>query len=278
VTKHPENVTVKYCESCGGKVHARRSTRRWCSDTCRKRGQRARAKPSHQYVIRQEWQERDPRPVMDSLTGCTVRAIPIKDARPIIQRYEWLGTIGRAVAAYGLHTTDGELIGVALFGRPGSPEAGDLCGPDYRDRAICLERGACVHWAHPHAASFLISRACKLAAADHGWRIFYAYADPSAGELGTVYQACNWLYLGQNVGRRAGSGMRNIVIDPNGREYSTRGLRHRGWKIEDIKHWPGWRIEKRPAKRKYCQLIGSRSELKKLRAALRYPPLPYPKR
>jgi hypothetical protein len=52
---------------------------------------------------------------------------------------------------------------------------------------------------------FLIARACKLAAEQFGWRIFYAYSDPMAGEIGTVYQAANWLHLG--VGRgKASSG------------------------------------------------------------------------
>jgi hypothetical protein len=51
-----------------------------------------------------------------------------------------------------------------------------------------------VHWAHPHAASRLIAHAVKFAAADFGWRVFLAYADMAAGEVGTVYQACNWLY------------------------------------------------------------------------------------
>ena len=46
----------------------------------------------------------------------------------------------------------------------------------------------------------MISNACKLAAKEFGWRIFYAYADPTAGEIGTVYQACNWLYLGIGAG------------------------------------------------------------------------------
>ena len=38
----------------------------------------------------------------------------------------------------------------------------------------------------PHAASFLIARACQLAAEQHGWRVFFAYADPMAGEIGVV--------------------------------------------------------------------------------------------
>lgn len=47
-----------------------------------------------------------------------------------------------------------------------------------------LARGACVHWAHPHAASHLIAKACKPAHQQFGWSVFFAYADPMAGEIG----------------------------------------------------------------------------------------------
>ena len=66
---------------------------------------------------------------------------------------------------------------------PGSAQSRDICGQHNRDLAVCLERGACSHLAPPNAASFLISRSVTLAAADHGWRIFYAYADMEAGEI-----------------------------------------------------------------------------------------------
>ena len=32
------------------------------------------------------------------------------------------------------------------------------------------------------------------------FRIFTAYSDPEAKELGTIYQAMNWTYLGQTSG------------------------------------------------------------------------------
>ena len=32
------------------------------------------------------------------------------------------------------------------------------------------------------------------------WRLFTAYSDPTAKELGTIYQACNFYYMGQTAG------------------------------------------------------------------------------
>jgi hypothetical protein len=48
--------------------------------------------------------------------------------------------------------------------------------------ALCLERGACVHWAPKNAASFLISRAVKFLHRTLGVVRFFAYAGCGSGE------------------------------------------------------------------------------------------------
>jgi hypothetical protein len=252
-----------------------------------------------------------------------VEAIPRAEAREVILRYEWLGTMGSAsTATYGLRAPAGELLGVSVFGWNSSVQARDICGREHRELAVSLERGACVHYAPPHAASFLISRAVKLATADHGWRIFYAYADPAAGEIGTVYQACNWLYLGQGVGRSHSTGdhanrqdwlipdaadaqllaalhrampiadgddrqslMKNIenieariTAEENKVIIASRTLRNRKITPHQAYYELGWIPVYRHPKHKYIHFEGDRTERKRLRAALRYPVLPYPKR
>jgi hypothetical protein len=192
-------------------------------------------------------------------------------------KYEWLGSMGRSTATYGLVDPNEEIIGVACFGWPGGVQSRDICGKENRDLAICLERGACVHWAHPHAASYLISRACKMAAQDRGWRIFYAYSDEEAGEIGTVYQACNWNYIGQGVGRTPGR-MRQWYRSPHdGKEYSDRWLRHVKRKKHELLA-EGWTLVKKMPKHKYVWFEGSKRERRKLMAQLRYEIQPYPKR
>lgn len=211
-----------------------------------------------------------------SLDGCQVVPITSAEAASVILVYEWLGTLGRAAATYGLRAPDGELLGVACFGWPSAPESRDICGREYRDVAVCLERGACVHWAPANAASFLITNATKAASRDHSWDIFYAYADPEAGEIGTVYQACNWLYIGQGVGRTPGR-PREYWVRPDGSEVSSRTLRHKAMKKADAEA-AGWvRVPKHP-KHKYVTFSGSASRRRTLSAALRYPVQPYPKR
>ena len=234
---------------------------------------------AYQRIIRDRHREQDPRPPLPSTDGCVVEVISYAETKPFILRHEWLGTMGNSTATYGLRSPGGELIGAAVFGWPGAIQSRDICGQQHRGLAVCLERGACSHQAPPNAASFLISRAVRLAARDHGWRIFYAYADPEAGEIGTVYQACNWLYLGQGIGR----GSRNLVredwmIPEEGNKViSSRTLwdlhvtatqaRERGW-IPVCRH----------PKHKYVHFEGTRAERKRLMEELRYPVESYPKR
>lgn len=234
------------------------------------------ADKAHQRIIREREALVEPRRQITSMAGCWVEAISREEAEAIILRYEWLGTLGRAVATYGLRGPGGELLGTAVFGWPSAVESRDICGKENRELAICLERGACVHFAPPNAASFLISHALKLAAKDRGWRIFYAYADPEAGEIGTVYQATNWLYIGQGVGRTPGR-LREDWRLPDGTELSSRSLRHKKMKRADALAL-GWKPVYKHPKHKYVKFEGSKTERAALARALRYPPRPYPKR
>lgn len=231
---------------------------------------------AHQRVIRERQAALEPRPQMQSLAGCWVEPITREEAEAVILKYEWLGTMGRSVATYGLRGPGGDLLGTAVFGWPSAVQSRDICGREYREVAVCLERGACVHYAPKNGASFLISHAVRLAARDRGWRIFYAYADPEAGEIGTVYQACNWLYIGQGVGRTPGR-LREDWRLPDGTELSSRSLRHRKMKRADALAL-GWKPVYKHPKHKYVHFEGTKPERAALMRALRYPPQDYPKR
>ena len=217
----------------------------------------------------------NPVPQIPTLDGCSVREVSSTEAAVIIHKYEWLGTVGRAVLCVGLFSREEELIGVACFGWPCSPESRDICGKENRDLAICLERGACAHYAPPNAPSFLISRACQIAA-ERGWPLVYAYADEDAGEIGAVYQACNWLYIGQGVGRTPGR-LRNYYVTPEGTVLSSRSLRHKKMTHTQAVA-AGWQVRHQKPKHKYVLISGNKRQKRQLLEKLRYPPLPYPKR
>lgn len=231
-----------------------------------------------------------PRAAPSSLTGYTVAFATKLDVAPIIANYEWLGTMGRATVFVALVAPDGELHGAACFGAGPGPSTGisQLIGSP----ALCLERGACVHYAPRNAASFLINGACKLVHQALEVPLFYAYGDPEAGEYGGVYQAAGWLYLGQGLNGRNGRTTRDFWLAPgldpavptNWR--TTRDIfrpRHGGWHMTyDEARAKGWIKKRRGAKHVYAVHVGRyrrqwrAAMLEKIKRSDGLPP-PYPK-
>lgn len=222
------------------------------------------------------------------MSDCEVVAISREEASQVILKYEWLGTMNTAYQ-FGYGLTDGnELLGAVCFGSgSGTRSSLSICGEEYAPLTVCLERGACVHYAHEHSGSHLISAACRMAARDHGKRIFYAYSDRAAGEIGTLYQACNWLYIGVNG--RPKNGWRWEYISQDGRVVNSRTMRARvrksfGDSPAPLKeYWSllkaeGWERRRAYDRSRYVRFEGSKTEKKNLRKALLVTPLPYPKR
>lgn len=211
----------------------------------------------------------------NNLKGFCVKEISRLEAEKIILEYEWLGTMGRAFVCYGLFV-ENQLHGALNFGLPSSPESRNICGKELVAKAICLERGACSHLTPKNAASFFIKRAIKQAHEKYGWEIFYAYSDEEAGEIGTIYQACNWFYLGQGVGRTPGR-KREYYLDPFNNLISERTLRRRKLKKNDILKL-GWKVIEKLPKHKYVWFEGSSGRKKILKGKCRYEFKKYPKK
>lgn len=113
--------------------------------------------------------------------------------RKFIQRYEWLGTCGFGVRKVFTARHNGILGGVVMIAEPNSYQF------DQKLEAL-IQRGACASWTPKNLGSRLVMFACKWMAANTDKRIFTAYSDPHAGEIGTIYQACNFDYLGEGFG------------------------------------------------------------------------------
>jgi hypothetical protein len=237
---------------------------------------------AHQRLIRERQARLRPEPMLASLDRCRVVALTTKDVEALIEEYEWLGTVGRPLACYGLlsprkridvHNVQGEeLLGAVCFSVGPGSNSHDVCGPENKEKAVCLSRGACVHWAPKNAASFLIRGAIKQAHLDHGWQIFFAYSDEQAGEIGTVYQASNWNY----IGRSAGGNMEKFVSPDGSLTLSSRAMRARTGKTKKEAVLAGWTPIQEARKHKYVWFEGRWAPL--LRKACRFPFLPYPKR
>lgn len=223
---------------------------------------------AHQRVIRNEAAEND---ASEGLFGnwwdgidtdikkAELCEVDIATAATLIKRYEYLGTMCNApMFAYGIRW-EGSLAGVVVFGSPSPPVVAlSVAGERWANSVIQLARGVCVHWAHPHAGSKLIGYALRRVA-EHGYRYAVAFADPAAGEVGTLYQATNWLYCGLTEKRPdyfTLSGKRMVG------HFKTSGL---------------LKAERR-RKGRYVALLGTRSQQRQARSALLWPSLSYPKR
>lgn len=116
-----------------------------------------------------------------------------KEHKKFIERYEWLGNVGQSVGKVFTARWDGKLAGVVIIGAPNA-----YSFPVELEALI--QRGACASWTPKNLGSMLVMFACKWMVNNTEKRIFTAYSDPEAGEIGTIYQACGFDYLGQKYG------------------------------------------------------------------------------
>ena len=200
-----------------------------------------------------------------SMDKAELREVDYSTAAAVIDEYEWLGKMSSNFCrAYGIFW-DGNCGGVVVYGSTvnNTQFAKSICELKYSDSLMQLQRGACVHWAHPHAASRLIGYSLRQEER-RGTRIVIAFSDPEAGEIGTVYQATNWLYCGETV-------VRPDYINPRGERMAAKS--------------GNWARDKqymtrttRPLKRRYLYILGSKKERREIRGKLLWKPQDYPKR
>ena len=233
---------------------------------------------AHQRRIREFLLLEEPREVIERLEGYSVGLISREEARPLILRYEWLRNMGRAQYFVGLLSPLRRLHGVVCFGYGPAGRIRELIGQP----ALCLERGACVHYAPRNSASFLIRHGCRLIFRLTGIERFFAYADPMAGEYGGVYQAAGWIYLGQGLDGNKGRKRRFFVLPPGGDAdnaadwRTTRDLRRAGRRLTFAQARElGWRIAMREGKHVYAVHIGRTRRL--WRKTMRTLPYPAPR-
>ena len=121
-----------------------------------------------------------------------------EEIKNFINRHEWLGTLSQYTTHWFACYYKNILAGVVLMNVPNafSKLLGD--NTPYLERLI--SRGACISWSPKNLASALIMFSINWMVKNSRYRLFIAYSDPTAKELGTVYQACNFYYLGKGSG------------------------------------------------------------------------------
>jgi len=115
-----------------------------------------------------------------------------------IKKYEWLGKMPNRPTHRFVATYNNILAGVIIMSTPNSFSV--MLGEETSKLEKLISRGACASWTPKNLASALLMWSIKWMVKNTEFRLFEAYADPEAKELGTIYQACNFYYLGNNFG------------------------------------------------------------------------------
>jgi hypothetical protein len=233
-----------------------------------------------------------------------------KEIKAFIEKHEWLGKIGIYPTHYFVTRYKGILAGVVIMDMPNAFST--ILGEKTKKIERLISRGACISWSPKNLASSLIMFSINWMVKNTQYRVFTAYSDPEAKELGIIYQACNFYYLGQNSGTT-----KQYKIE-NGRWVSDRHFRSRSvykrlakensielknnWILKEKIHWELMPIKTQkklkvlskeyqksceirvvPRKHKYVYILGSdKKETRLLREEFvklnpKFVALPYPK-
>jgi hypothetical protein len=217
------------------------------------------------------------------LKRALVMPISRRMAEQVILKYEWLGTMAQTTHHYGLffgtYCAGVCCVGTRASGAPGQHKPFGV-GPN--DVGL-LARGACVHWAPVGSNSKLIAWTARLVKRDvAGLKLLLAYSDTDAGEIGTVYQACNWTYIGltskgdtQFISPRGRIYHSKILYDTCRRAGYTRGHKPTREVRRHLKA-EGWSEQPTNPKHKYVLILDTKDQ--KLIERVDQMRLPYPKR
>ena len=133
-----------------------------------------------------------------SLKEVEIKEINFTEAKKIILKYEWLKSMPHRFGyrvSHGIYFKS-SLGGALVYAQP-QVRSMNLFNKDYGSKSVIqLSRGACSHWTPKGTATKLIAKSSKMLKKE-GIKAIVAYCTPEAGEIGTIYQASNFIYYGK---------------------------------------------------------------------------------
>lgn len=234
---------------------------------------------AHQRIIREQKEneiclELFAPPTSPNLSTAIIKQISYNTAERIILEYEWLRCMPAIVMyCYGIYF-DGVLGGVVVYSQEYSENLGVWNKYGFTGKMLLLSRGACTHWTPIGTASKLIRRSMELLPAQY--EVITATVDKLAGEVGTIYQACGFHYVGVMRETKTRLGIR-----VNGKLIGTRAMRAKFGteKISVLKEkYPNLEIETQVSKARYFCFRGSAKTKKQHLKAISHLIKEYPKR
>ena len=201
--------------------------------------------------------------------GYSISKIKSEDAYRLILDVHYAHRIPSISHAFGLFN-DGALVGVVTYGTsPSTTLAKGVCGPEWAGRVIELNRLVLLN-NQQHEASRLVGASLQMLPKPS---VVVSFADTKQGHEGVVYQATNFLYTGLSA----------KFLDPR-----VRGLEHQHHatyahgltNAQVVEKYGADNVyfEERSRKHRYVFFVGTKYDKRRMRLALKYSVLPYPKK
>jgi hypothetical protein len=201
-----------------------------------------------------------------------VARVSYSATKPFVMGIHYAKRMPSISEAFGLFVGD-ELEGVVTYGTP--PSSGlrkGICGPEFSDHVIELNR-LCLKSNVKGDASMLVGRSIRMLGGD---RIIVSFADTEQRHVGTVYQACNFIYCGLSAKRTDWKvrGREHLHGQTIADEF--RGVQNRSAAMRE-KYGDDFYLAPRPRKHRYVFFSGRKKFKREALAALRYSIEAYPK-
>lgn len=244
---------------------------------------------AHQYKIRVEKSlvERIEFDINDiDLKNSSIELIDKQTAKNIIIQYEWLKTIPHQTSFhFGIYFNINNkkyLGGVLIYSQDYAQNTGVWDKYGFNDKMLLLSRGVCLWWTPKNSASYFISKSIKWLKENTKYRIVTATVDPMAGEIGTIYQSLNWIYVGLMSGNYSNnSESKRFSVLINGKLRYSRSIRKEFGtmkKNEILKKYPDAIFIPQYRKRRYFYFFDSKNKNKEYKNNIKFLIQPYPKR
>lgn len=183
----------------------------------------------------------------------------------------------KATISFGFYTKENKLSTVIVYGQPsGKFLASSIYDGCTENECLELLRLFSYDWNEKNTESYCIAKSIKYIKENlKNIKVLVSYADTSAGHIGYIYQASNWLYIGK------GSSERQIFID--GKRQHRRSLYdiYGTSSILKLKEKLGDRLvisNEKFSKNKYIYITSNKKEKKEILKKLKTKPFnQYPK-
>lgn len=217
-------------------------------------------------------------------------------ARTLIEKNHYTHKWSLCTVAYGIFVkndtnnnfidiNDEKLIGAIIYGNPVGRNASTSISPLLVNNNVFELTRLWIEDGHgKNIESYCIGQSIKLLNIEFpNVKCILTYADSEAGHAGTIYQACGFLYQGDNYVDIAIMPNYSVsLVGPPSYEWIHSRSVYSRWKthnVDKLKERIGktfWR-KRESGKHRYVKFISNKVENKKLTKSLKHKILPYPK-